>query len=131
MRRALIAGLVLAAAMIGPSGGAMAADDKALLNEGRAAAKICHTCHHFKRAKRKFGPHLVDIIGRPVASAAPFQYSDALNALGGVWTEERLAEFVNHPEGYAPGTNMKFKGFQDERKARAAVAYLIRRYGSK
>lgn len=131
MRRALIAALALAAVTIGPTGGALAQDDKALLMEGRIAAKVCLACHHFKRAKRKFGPHLVNIIGRPVASAAPFQYSDALKALGDVWTEERLAAFVNNPAAYAPGTNMKFDGFQDERKARAAVAYIVRRYGSK
>lgn len=129
MRRVLVAALALAALTFGPTGSAMAEDDKALLKEGRFAAKVCLACHHFKRAKRKFGPHLVDIIGRPVASAAKFQYSNALTALGGVWTEERLVVFVNHPEGYAPGTNMKFDGFQDERKARAAVAYIVRRYG--
>jgi len=129
MRRILFGALTLAVLTFGPTGGAVADDDKALLSEGRAAAKVCLACHHFKRAKRKFGPHLVDIIGRPVASAANFQYSNALTALGGVWTEARLAEFLNHPEAYAPGTNMKFDGFQDERKAHAAVAYIVRRYG--
>jgi len=126
---AAIAAITLLTAAGAP---ARAADtpDAETLREGRQAAKVCSACHHYGRAKRKFGPHLVKIIGRPIASVR-FPYSDALKALGGEWTEERLAEFLFDPNGYAPGTEMKFDGFKDMEKARAAAAYIAARTAGK
>lgn len=132
MRRLLsggLAALVLASAFAAAPARQAAADDvKQMMREGRALTRICQTCHHFKREKRKFGPHLVGLIGRPVASADVYEYSDALKALGGVWTEDRLAEFLIDPAAYAPGLEMKFKGYGDPQKARAAAAYIVQRY---
>lgn len=124
--RALLAAILLLGASI-PIGSAQAAD-KATLTEGRKATKICLTCHHFKKPKRKFGPHLVDLLGRPVASADDYKYSKALTALGGEWDEERLFGFLMNPAEYAPGNAMKFRGFRDEDKTRAAIAYLKARF---
>lgn len=95
--------------------------------EGRALTKPCKVCHDLRREKRKFGPHLVGIVGRPVASADRYKYSDPLKALGGMWTENRIANFINDPKSYAPGTNMNFKGFNDMTKARLAAAYIARK----
>lgn len=122
IRSALLAAIV-ASFPIMPA----AAEDRDARREGRALIKPCKACHDLRREKRKFGPHLVGIVGRPVASADKYRYSDPLKALGGVWTEARLAEFINAPNAYAPGTNMKFKGFNDMAKARMAAAYLVRK----
>ncbi len=103
------------------------AEDRDARREGRALTKPCKACHDLRRKKRKFGPHLVGIVGRPVASADRYKYSEPLKALGGVWTEERIATFINDPKAYAPGTNMKFKGFNDMTKAHLAAAYLARK----
>jgi cytochrome c len=103
------------------------ADDRQLRKEARALTKPCKACHDLRREKRKFGPYLVGVVGWPVASVERYKYSDALKALGGVWTEERIATFINNPAAYAPGTNMKFKGFNDMTKARLAAAYLARK----
>lgn len=127
MKRIIAAALTLAAATF-PVGSARADDDGALLKEGREATKICLTCHHFTKPKRKFGPHLVDLLARPVASVNTYAYSDALRALGGEWTEDRLAAFLNDPARFAPGTNMKFAGYKNARTAEAAVAYIKRRF---
>ena len=118
--------LILALAL----GGTLAATQTALaepdLREGRKAARACAACHHLTREVRKFGPHLVGVIGRPVAGLPDFEYSAALKALGGVWTEERLADFLNAPQEYAPGTTMKFPGFNDRTKAINAAAFVVR-----
>ncbi|MGZ0189526.1 MAG: c-type cytochrome [Alphaproteobacteria bacterium] len=115
--------LAIALSLIAPLESVRAADAK-LIKEGRRAAKVCKACHHFIREKRKFGPHLVKLINRPVASADKFRYSDALKAVGGVWTEERLAAFLYNPQSFAPGTNMKFKGYRNKAKSKAAAAYF-------
>mgnify|MGYP002633904531 CR=1 FL=1 len=123
MRKILGALIAAFASSAAPFGAALAAD-AALIREGRAAAKVCQACHDFHHEKRKFGPHLVQVLGRPVASVALYPYSAGLKGLGGIWTEDRLANFVNDPAGYAPGVAMNFEGFHDMAKARAVVAYL-------
>lgn len=124
--RALLA-VVLLLSLSTATGNAQAAD-KATLTEGRKATKICLTCHHFKKPKRKFGPHLVGLLGRPIASADDYKYSKALKALGGEWDEERLFGFLMNPAEFAPGNAMKFRGFRDEDKTRAAIAYMKARF---
>lgn len=104
-----------------------AADDRQLRKEARALTKPCKACHDLRREKRQFGPYLVGVVGRPIASVERYKYSDALKALGGVWTEERIAAFINDPVAFAPGTNMKYKGVKDMAKARLAAAYLARK----
>lgn len=100
------------------------AEDRQTRRESRALIKPCKACHDFRRENRKFGPHLVGVIGRPVASALGYKYSGALTALGGEWTKERLAAFLNDPQAYVTGTNMKFPGFKDDAKAQRAAAYI-------
>lgn len=84
------------------------ADD---LAAGESAAKACASCHQFDRARNGAGPHLVDVIGRPVGAVDGFRYSDALqslNADGAVWSVEAIQEWLADPSGYAPGTKMNF-----------------------
>jgi cytochrome c len=100
--------------------------DEPDLRDGRKAVRTCVACHHFTRDVQKFGPPLVDVIGRPVAADKTYAYSPALKALGGVWTEERLAAFLNNPNEYTPGTTMKFPGFNDMTRARNAAAFIAR-----
>lgn len=121
MRRRLLAAALFALGLSAPPAVAADADT---IRAGREAAKICETCHHFTRSVDKFGPPLVGVIGRPVASVARFPYSPAMKGLGGEWTEERIAEFVNDPKAFAPGTSMNFEGYKDMAKARAVAAYV-------
>ena len=52
---------------------------KADAKKGEADAKICATCHNFdKGGAAKIGPDLWGVVGRPVASAPGFSYSDAV-----------------------------------------------------
>jgi len=120
--------LVMAlAALVLATPPAAAASDADTLRAGREAAKVCETCHHFTRSVDKFGPPLVGVVGRPIASIARFPYSAALKGVGGTWTEERIAAFVNDPKAFAPGTAMKFEGYKDLATARAVAAYVAKR----
>ncbi len=114
------------ALLLAATGGAAQASDAETQREGRIAFQVCKACHHFVRAKRKSGPHLVGLIGRPVAADKIYPYSDALRSLGGIWTEERLAAFLNDPAAFAPGNRMAFDGYRDIATARAVVAYIAR-----
>jgi cytochrome c len=93
--------------------------------KGQADAKICQSCHNFDPAQgAKIGPNLAGVVGRPKASAAGFDYSDALKKLGGDWTYEDLDKFLTKPAGDAPGTKMTFAGLPDPDKRAEVIAYL-------
>ena len=52
------------------------------------------------------GPSLIGLIGRPVAGDPTYAYSEALRSAGGIWTRDRLANFLENPQRFAPGTAM-------------------------
>lgn len=67
----------------------------------------CTSCHHQGvTSENDAAPSLSKIVGRPIASDSYAHYSEALKALGGEWTEERLRAFLLNPQDFAPGTTM-------------------------
>lgn len=97
------------------------ADPKA----GEAAAKKCQACHNFvEGAGAKIGPDLYHVVGRDVASAPGFKYSDALIKKGGKWTFEELSKFIENPRGDVPGTAMGFVGIKKPQERANVIAYL-------
>ncbi len=66
------------------------------------------------------------MIGRPVAGAPGFDYSDALRSVGGGWSEERLDRFLADPQGFAPGNTMLVDGIDDPAIRRAVIDHLLR-----
>lgn len=97
----------------------------ASVEAGEKAAKKCGTCHSFEKgAGAKVGPDLWDIVGRPVAGADGFSYSDALKGLGGNWTFDRLFAFIADPKAYTPGTKMSFPGVRNANERADILAYL-------
>ena len=83
---------------------------------------VCHTLTD--REAVMIAPSLRGIVGRPVASAEGFDYSDALKRFGGVWTEERLDRFLADPRGTVPGTAMEIEGIADAGERRQIVELL-------
>ena len=65
----------------------------------------CAECHTLDPPSAT-APALKGVVGRKVASLSDFQYSAALKAKGGTWTEAALDAFLADPSGYAPGTQM-------------------------
>lgn len=83
---------------------------------------VCHTLS--EREIVAIAPGIRGIVGRRVGSAAGYQYSDAMLAFGGRWTEERLDRFLENPGAAVPGTTMAFEGVKDARERRQIIELL-------
>jgi cytochrome c len=70
------------------------------------------------------GPDLRKVVNRPVAAAVGYRYSPAMQQLGGRWDRERLDQFLTNPQGYLPGTRMKFPGIPDAHERQQLIEFL-------
>ena len=92
---------------------------------GAQAFLLCSACHNARPdAAALIGPNLWNVVARPVASAAGFEYSEALQGVGGTWTPALLDRFLADPLGFAPGTRMGFAGVTDATERANIIAYL-------
>ena len=93
---------------------------------GLAFATLCSGCHAVQNGETHgLGPDLRDVVGRRIASAKGFDdYSAALRAKAGTWTERELDAFLASPQAYAPGTRMGFAGIPDAATRAAVIEYL-------
>ena len=83
--------------------------------------KRCGGCHALDRDKE--GPRLGGVYGRPAASIASFEYSDALRKSKLTWTAENLDQWLTDTEKLVPGNDMTFHVAKaDER--RDIIAFL-------
>lgn len=93
---------------------------------GEKAVKKCTACHSLdKGGAHKIGPNLWDVVGRPVASAAGYAYSDALQGKSEeTWTYDNLDVFLTKPKDWAPGTKMSFAGISKPEQRADLIAHL-------
>lgn len=95
------------------------------IGAGERVARRCQSCHNFENGGADgTGPHMWDVVGRAVASAPGFSYSNALQALGGTWGYAQLDGFLESPRNYAAGTAMSFAGLRDQGQRMDLIAYL-------
>eukprot|EP01034_Spumella_vulgaris_P030895 gene30895-38182_t len=92
---------------------------------GKRAFKRCVSCHQVGPAARgAFGPQLNGIVGRKAGATADFNYSPAMKQSGIVWTEQKLAAFLQSPNQVVPDNRMRFWGIGDQQQIANLVAYL-------
>ncbi|WP_370638345.1 cytochrome c family protein [Aurantimonas sp. VKM B-3413] len=99
------------------------------VDAGASQFKKCQACHSGEKGgPNKVGPHLWDIVDRPIASVSDFNYSAAMKDFseGGSknWTYDHLYHFIKNPKGYIPGTAMGFAGLKDPEARANVIAYL-------
>ena len=95
------------------------------LAAGEKVFKKCLACHTVDEGgAAKVGPNLWGVVGRDVATAADFGYSDAMHAAGGSWDVARLDAYLAKPKDVVPGTKMTFAGLNKEADRQAVIFYL-------
>jgi len=85
--------------------------------------ETCGECHALAPIAGQTAPPLAGVVGRKIASAPDFDYSDALKAKAGTWTEANLDAFLTAPASFAPGTTM-YASVPDAATRQAIIAYL-------
>ncbi|SEM74800.1 cytochrome c [Loktanella fryxellensis] len=90
---------------------------------GEGVFRNCRSCHALDGADG-VGPHLNGVVGRPVQAVDGFGYSGALIEVADAWTEENLYNFLEDPQGWAPGTSMGYAGLSDPADRANLIAYL-------
>jgi cytochrome c len=113
--------------LCGAAGTCAAAD----VERGEVIFKKCYACHSVMPGETgPTGPNLFGVVGRAVASAPDFDYSDALEALPAqgydTWTRAALDAFLRSPEELVPGTTMTFVGMPDPGERAELIAWLAR-----
>jgi len=85
----------------------------------------CRTCHTVKEGDNRAGPNLHNIIGRKAGSVANYHYSDAMKSAGFAWDEDKLARFIEDPDGVVSGNGMKpYTGVRSPEDRAKIVAFL-------
>ena len=95
--------------------------------EGKALfRKKCTICHLLDdTGRKKVGPNLHGVAGRPIASMPGFGYSKALlKHAGKRWTDGNLDAWLTRPRAFAKGTRMAFPGFRKAGDRAAVITYL-------
>ena len=95
--------------------------------KGEQAFKKCMACHAINDKANKHGPHLVGIVGRPVASVEGYKYSDGMNAYaasGAMWDDAALLNYIENPKAVVAKTKMAFSGLKKEGERADLIAFL-------
>jgi cytochrome c2 len=89
-------------------------------------ATNCSGCHKVENGtSHRIGPDLWGIVGRKPGSAPGFaDYSGAMRAQSGVWTEAKMDQFIKDPQAAMPGTAMEFAGVADASTRAQIIDYL-------
>ncbi|MBL4748677.1 MAG: cytochrome c family protein [Magnetovibrio sp.] len=82
----------------------------------------CHTPN--KGSPNRTGPNLWGIIDRPIGQVKNYRYSRQLQVLGGIWSEDKVSEWLAGPRAMIPETKMTFSGLKNPQDRNNIIAYL-------
>jgi cytochrome c len=122
--RALALKLLILAASPLLAGPVLADGDAA---NGEKVFKKCMACHTATEKTNKTGPYLMGVVGRPIASAENYQYSDAMKAYAAsakTWDEQKLNVYLENPKAVVGQTKMLFPGLKKPEERADLIAYL-------
>ena len=95
---------------------------------GERTVRKCMVCHTIGKGEpARIGPNLWGVVGRPVAKAAGFSYSDEMKKHSektATWVPGELDIFLTKPNDRVPGTRMTFPGLPDQQERADLIAYL-------
>ncbi|MBV6486670.1 MAG: hypothetical protein GHHEDOFH_00605 [Pseudorhodoplanes sp.] len=92
---------------------------------GAMAYRACAACHSLEPGMHLTGPSLADLWGKKAASVADFpRYSKALKAQEFLWDETTLNAWLANPAGFVAGSQMTFRGIEDEKTRQDLIAFL-------
>lgn len=124
MRKSVLLGcLALIAEALVLAGPSQAGDP----GKGAELFRRCAVCHAVEAGRHKVGPSLAGVVGRPVASADGYRYSQAMHAhgeSGAVWTVDALDEYLASPRAVVRGTRMAFPGVKNADDRADVIEYL-------
>ena len=95
--------------------------------KGEQVFKKCMACHTVNDKTNKVGPHLVGIVGRPVASVEGYNYSESMKAhaaTSAVWDEAALQAYLENPKAIVAKSKMAFAGLKKEDERADLIAFL-------
>ncbi|MDP3175360.1 MAG: c-type cytochrome [Phenylobacterium sp.] len=101
--------------------GALAASSAAAQDGSKVFAMQCKLCH--AAASGPMGPALAGVAGAKIAARTDYEYSPALAAKGGTWTDANLDAFLAAPGKFASGTRMAVAVTKPADRA-AVISYL-------
>ena len=94
---------------------------------GEKVFKKCMACHTVADTTNKIGPYLMGVVGRKVAVAEGYAYSESMKeyaATGAVWDEAALATYLENPKAIVTKTKMAFAGIKKEDERDDLIAFL-------
>jgi cytochrome c len=93
--------------------------------KGQQVFNKCAACHNAEKGgANQLGPNLWGVLGEPVGQGRGFAFSDALAKKGGTWNWDNLAQWLNSPKAFAPGTKMTFAGLSNPQDRADVIAFL-------
>jgi len=98
---------------------------KADVAKGQQVFNKCAACHNAEKGgANQLGPNLWGVLGEPIGQGKGFAFSDALAKKGGNWDWDNLAQWLNSPKAFAPGTKMTFAGLSNPQDRANVIAFL-------
>ncbi len=94
-------------------------------DRGAQVARPCIVCHTISEGiGNKIGPNLWGVVGRPIASADGFDYSERLMRREGLWTPENLNNFFMATKEFDQGSHRAFRQLVRPEDRAALISWL-------